>query len=33
LASRLSESARNLSDEIGRRYFSHVAGADRALTA
>jgi uncharacterized alpha-E superfamily protein len=33
LTSGLSEAARNLSDEIGRRYFTHVAGGDRALAA
>ncbi|MGA2550605.1 MAG: circularly permuted type 2 ATP-grasp protein [Burkholderiaceae bacterium] len=33
LASRTSEAARTLSDEIGRRYFSHVAEPDRALAA
>ena len=33
LTSGLSEAARHLSDQIGRRYFSHVAGVDRTLAA
>ncbi len=33
LTARLSMAARNLSDEVGRQYFSHAAAADRSIAA